>query len=124
VVSAALPYPRAVTNQLFELELRVLRDQDGSDLPAGADGAYVACYSCAPDLNAALTQGAAAVARMGCRIDDVEGDARVIPVDRWSEFVAKVWPEYASNLPNASQLPARIAEGAVFFGPFATFSRG
>lgn len=123
-MSAGLTYPRAVTNQLFELRLRVLRDRDDSDLPAGTDGAHVACYSCAPDLHAALTQGAAAVARMGCRVDDVEGEARVIPADRWGEFVAKVWPEYASNLPSAVQLPARIAEGAVFFGPFATFSRG
>jgi hypothetical protein len=120
-----LAYPRAVTttNQLFELKLRILRDQDSGDLPAGSDGAYVTCFSCAPDLHAALVQGAAAVNRMGCRVDDVEGDARVIPIDRWGEYVAKLWPEYAHNLPSALQVPARIAEGAVFFGPFATFNR-
>ncbi len=117
-----------MTNQLFEFKLRVLRDggggSSGGDLPAGADGAHVACYSSAPDLRAALAQGAAAVARMGCRIDDVQGDARVIPVDRWGNYVASVWPDYAAHMPTAAQLPARIAEGAVFFGPFATFTRG
>jgi hypothetical protein len=124
MVSAGLAYPRTVTNQLFEFKLRVLRDRDDADLPAGSDGAYVACYSCAADLHAALMQGAAAINRMGCRVDDVEGGARVIPAAQWADYIAKVWPDYASNLPTAAQVPARIAEGAVFFGPFATFNRG
>ena len=113
-----------MTNQLFEFRLRVLREHGSRELPQGADGAYVACYASAPDLHTALARGAAAVARMGCRVDDVEAEARAIPAAQWGEYVAKVWPEYAARLPTASELPARIAEGAVFFGPFATFARG
>lgn len=109
-------------NRLFEFTMRVLRDE-GSDLPEDAQGAYVPCYASAPDYQSALKKGVAAIRAMHCRFDDIRGNVRDIPSDTWSAYVKQVWPEFAEHLPSQADLPALIAEGSVFFGPFATFKQ-
>ena len=107
-------------NRLFEFTMRVLRTE-GSDLPAGASAAYVTCYAAATDPRMAMKKGVAAVAETGWRFDDSDGAVREIPADQWREYVRKVWPDHAAGLPSPAELPAKIAAGAVFFGPFSVF---
>lgn len=40
-----------MANALFEIRMKVSRG-DGCDMPAGISGAFVACYSSAPDYQA------------------------------------------------------------------------
>jgi hypothetical protein len=108
-------------NKLFEFTLRVLR-VDGCELPEGALGAYIPCYSCAPDYQSALKKGVAAVGATGCRFDDIKGPAREIPASDWASYVEKVWPDAANLLPSQSELSSMIVKGSVFFGPFAVFN--
>lgn len=108
-------------NRLYQFTMRVLR-ASGTALPEGAAGAYVPCYACAPDPQSALRKGAAAIGEAGCRFDDIDGPVREIAAADWAEYVAKVWPDQRGRFPSASELPSRLAEGAVFFGPFAVFN--
>jgi hypothetical protein len=110
-------------NRLFEFTMRVLY-VDGCELPEGARGAYIPCYSCAPDYQSALRKGVAAIGATGCRFDDIKGPAREIPASDWASYVAKVWPDAVNHLPSQAELSSMIVKGSVFFGPFAVFDDG
>ena len=108
-------------NQLYEFTMKVLRGA-GCDLPKGMTGAYVPTYAAAPDYQAALRKGVAAITGMGYVFSDLQGEVREIPVASWSDYVPKVWPEFVGELPSSENLPRLIEEGAIFFGPFAGFN--
>jgi hypothetical protein len=111
---------RPVTNQLYEFTMRVLRDR-GCDLPQPMKGAYVPSYVGAPDYQAAIEKAVTVITNMHFLFDEIEGQAREIPVVAWAQYVAEVWPDFADRLPSTNALPSLIESGAVFFGPFSTF---
>ena len=38
--------------------------------------------------------------------------------DSASEYIGKVWPEFADHFPKQEELPSLVEKGVVFFGPF------
>jgi len=109
-----------VTNQLYEFTMKVTRG-DGCDLPEGKHGALVPTYVAASDYLTAVKKGVDAIKIRKYVFEDIEGQVREIPTDRWGEYVAQVWPEFALSLPLKNQIPALVESGAVFFGPFAAY---
>ncbi len=107
-------------NQLYEFRMKVLRG-DGCDLPENMKGAYVPCYVAASDFQAAVKNGVAAITSMHYVFKDIQGQVREIPLASWSEYIAKVWPEFAGHFPKQEELPSLVEKGVVFFGPFAGF---
>jgi hypothetical protein len=93
----------------------------GCDMPEGMEGALVPTYVGASDFQAAVKKGVAAIRGMHYVFEDIKGQVRELPVDRWEEYVAQVWPEFASRFPSKEQIPGLVQEGAVFFGPFGGF---
>jgi len=112
----------SVTNRLYEFTMKVVR-ADGCDLPEGMNGAYVPTYVGASDYQEALKRGVKAISGMHYVFKDIEGKVREIPLVSWSDYIAKVWPDFVSHLPSALELPSLVESGAVFFGPFAGFER-
>lgn len=109
-----------VTNQLYEFTMKVLGGE-GSNLPAGARGAFVPCYSPAPDYQSAVRKGVAAIAEMHFVFEDLPGNVRELPIASWNDYVAAIWPEFVDNLPTQDEVAVLVQKGTVFFGPFATF---
>lgn len=94
---------------------------DGCDMPEGMQGALVPTYVGASDYQAAVKRGVDAIKSRHYVFEDIQGQVREIPTDRWEEYVAQVWPEFASELPSKEQLPSLVEDGAVFFGPFGGY---
>jgi hypothetical protein len=109
-----------MANQLYEFRMKVLRGE-GCDLPESMKGAYVPCYVAAHDFQAAVKKGVAAITGMHYVFKDIEGQVREIPFASWSEYIAKVWPEFGGHFPSQEELPSLVEKGVVFFGPFAGF---
>lgn len=107
-------------NQLYEFNLKTRRT-DGSSLPNDIVGAYVPTYVGAPDHETALRNAVTKLAGIGLTFEGLEGKVRELPIERWSDYVASVWPDVSEGLPGPIELPGLVAEGAVFFGPFAAF---
>jgi hypothetical protein len=59
---------------------------------------------------------------MGYKFDDLRAGVREIALAAWAEYLTKVWPDYADQMPTATQLPEVVKEGQAFFGPFAGFA--
>ena len=93
----------------------------GCDMPDGVDQALVPTYVAASDHQAAVKKGVAAIRDMHYVFDDLQGQVRELPVNQWEEYIARVWPEFASYFPSKEQLLSIVEEGAVFFGPFGGF---
>ncbi len=106
---------------LFEIPLRVKPNAQNTEVPKTTVGAHVICYAAAPSVEIALQGGAAKLLHSGWHIDEVTGPVREIPAEKWSAYMSSVWPDYSDHFPAATEMPKRIAEGAVFFGVFATF---
>jgi hypothetical protein len=71
-------------------------------------------------MEAALRKGASEISRRQLLLDDVR-KVREIPEDQWEAYVASVWPEFADQLPDRSEVSEGIRAGFVFFGPFVTY---
>jgi hypothetical protein len=112
-----------MTNQLYEIPLRVLPTSENTEVPKTVAGAEVICYAAAPDFKSALQKAAAKLNDMGWNVDDISGNIRELPAEKWELYVSSVWPDYQDHFPTADEIPQKIAEGAVFFGVFATFDR-
>ena len=106
-----------MTNQLYEFTMKVLRGE-GCDLPENMKGAHVTCYVAAPDFLTAVKNGVVAMKGMHYVVQEVQERVREIPLTRWSEYVGKVWPEFADHFPKQEELPSLVDKGVVFFGPF------
>jgi hypothetical protein len=107
-------------NQLYEFTMKVARG-DKCDMPESMHAALVPTYVGAADYQDAIRKGVEAIRNLHYLFDNVHGQVREIPVDRWEEYVAKVWPEFITHFPSKEQLPALIEKGVVFFGPFSGF---
>jgi hypothetical protein len=118
--SLALRKGNIVANQLYEFTMKVTRGE-GCDLPEGIQGALVPTYVGASDFQSAVKKGVAEIRGRHFVFDDIQGQVREIPIHRWEEYVAQVWPEFASALPSKEQLPSLVENGLVFFGPFGGF---
>lgn len=101
-----------MANSLYEITMKVLRD---------GGGAYVSCYAAGPDHEAAIRSGVTKLAGTGFHFDALVGPVREIDPSRWSDYVAKVWPECTATLPGDMEISAIVSEGGAFFGPFSTF---
>jgi hypothetical protein len=112
-----------MTNQLYEIPLRVVPTADNSEVPKTVAGAEVICYAAAPDFKSALQKAAAKLNDMGWNVDDIRGNIRELPAEKWELYVSSVWPDYQDHFPTADEIPQKIAEGSVFLGVFATFDR-
>lgn len=108
-------------NKLYEFTMKILRG-DSTEMPDGLTGAYVTCYAAAPDYQASVRKGVLAITQMGYKFDDLRDGVREIPLASWAEYLGKVWPEYANQMPTVAQLPDLVTEGQIFFGPFAGFT--
>lgn len=107
-------------NSLYQFTLRVLaKDTDTPGRTSG--GALVPCYASAGDHRSALRKGVTEIAKKGYRFDTVEGSVHQLDPDRWGDYVAKVWPEFARDLPSQEEVIGLVSRGGVFFGPFVGF---
>jgi hypothetical protein len=109
-----------VPNHLYEFTMKVKRG-DGCDMPEGMEGALVPTYVGASDYQAAVKKGVAAIRGMHYVFEGIQGRVRELPVQRWEEYLAQVWPEFTSHFPSKEQLPPLVENGEVFFGPFGGF---
>jgi len=109
-----------MANQLYEFTIKVTRG-DGCDLPKNMAGAYVPCYVGAPNFQVAVQRGVAAITGLHYLFQDIQGQVREIPFASWTEYIAKVWPDFPDHFPSQGELPSLVERGTVFFGPFAGF---
>jgi hypothetical protein len=111
----------AYVNYLFECGVKVRRGL-GCEMPSHLLGAFVACYTAAPDFEEALRQAVAKLKSKGCVFVDVmDGKVRQLDPSQWDQYIASTWPEHVSHFPPQSDLPRLIEAGEVFFGPFCGF---
>ena len=111
-----------LSNRLYEFTLKVVHGRGTCNLPEGMTGAYVTCYGCAPDPEIAMRKGVATIVGMGLVFADIKEGVREIPVESWTSYVAKVWPDFSAHLPSEDDLASMMCHGGVFFGPFIGFS--
>lgn len=109
-----------MNNHLYEFTMKVSRGS-GCDLPEDMNGALVPTYAAATDYREAIRRGVNAISGMNYIFKDIEGKVREIPLPSWADYVNRVWPDFVSHLPSASELPSLVESGKVFFGPFAGF---
>ena len=109
-------------NQLWEMPLRI--SGGTGQLPDGMNGAIAIVYAGAPDHEDALAKAVGAIRAMGYVFDDLEGGSVFnIPIDQWNEAVLQKYDFFSENLPSDDELPALIASGQVFLGPFMCYSK-
>jgi hypothetical protein len=108
-------------NHLYEFTMRI-SPGNGTEMPDGIIGAYVACYAAASDCQAALRKGALTITQMGYKFYFIKNDVREVPIESWGTYLDKVWPEYIDQMPSVAQLPEVVKDGQIFFGPFVGFS--
>ncbi len=107
-------------NSLYQFTLRVFpTDAIGSG--GAAMGALVPCYAGAVDYWSALKKGVIEITGRGYRFDTIEGSVHQLDPACWGVYVAKVWPEFAHDLPTQEEVAGLVTRGKVFFGPFAGF---
>jgi len=109
-----------VSNQLFEFTVKVRR-VDGCDLPDPMVGAYVNCYVAATEFQDAVRKGVAALTNRHYVFEDIRGDVREIPIESWSKYIAKAWPEFVEHFPLQEEIASLVEGSVVFFGPFCGF---
>lgn len=106
--------------QLYEFTVKV-RAAEGADLPAGSKGAYVPCFAFDVDHRAAVKSAVKALATEQLVFEALDGGVRQLPLVRWSDYLAAVWPEFVDHFPSPERMSALQASGGVFFGPMTAF---
>jgi hypothetical protein len=107
---------------LFRVSIKVGRGSN-ADMPASHAGAFVPVYAVAANHEDAARKGVAKLVSQGFEFLDIQGPIDQLDAARWSDRVAKAWPEFASNLPTQAEVSAGLNSELVFFGPFAGFER-
>ena len=92
-----------------------------SAAPEWVSGAFVVCYAAAADHHEAVRKAVAKLAGKGMTFDDMAGDIEELDPARWDDYVTAQWIDFAEAFPEQDDLPALIAQGAVFFGPFCAY---
>lgn len=108
-------------NKLYEFTIKVSRG-DGCDMPENMEGAYVNCYASAPSYEQAMKKGVMAITKDNYVFEDVVKGVREIPVEEWSDYIEKTWPEFVDHLPSQEEVKTCVDEGMVFFSPFMGFN--
>jgi len=108
-------------NRLFEFTMKLSRT-DANPPPANIEGAYVTCYAAAPDPLLAFRKGVASACSMGYRFEDILGTVRELPLEAWTAYLQRCWPDVSGHFPDQHSLTSMIPEQAVFFGPFSKFN--
>lgn len=111
-------------NRLYEFTMKLQKGRDADPVqPAPAvSGAYVTCYAGAPDPLVAIRRGVAAARERDFLFIDVLGNVREIPLQSWTDYIQRAWPEHHATLPAAASLPQLVIDGATFFGPFSPYA--
>ena len=99
-----------------------LSKMDGNRPPANIEGAYVTCYAAAPDPLLAFRKGVASTRAMGYLFEDILGTVRELPLETWTAYLQRSWPDVSGHFPDQHSLTSMIPEQAVFFGPFSNFT--
>ncbi len=107
-----------MANKLFEMWAKVKRDK-GSDMPSYMAAALVPIYIMAPDDKSALKDAKAALTDSQFLLDEIEAPPREIPVNMWTAYLARVWPDHGGGFPKEAELPKLLEQKRVFFGPIA-----
>ena len=108
-------------NRLFEFTMKLSR-LDGNHPSADIEGAYVTCYAAAPDPLSAFRKGVASTRAMGYLFEDILGTVRELPLETWTAYLQRSWPDVPGHFPDQHSLSSMIPEQAVFFGPFSKFT--
>jgi hypothetical protein len=108
-------------NRLFEFTMK-LSKLAGDHPPADIEGAYVTCYAAAPDPLSAFRKGVANTRAMGYLFEDILGTVRELPLETWTAYLQRSWPDVSGHFPDQHSLSSMIPEQAVFFGPFSKFT--
>jgi hypothetical protein len=111
----------APKNLFFEIPVKVGRGAN-STMPERLKGAYVCCYSAAPDFETAVRKAVTKLKEEGLIFEDIP-DQKVRQLDpkKWREYVDGSWSEFAAHFPTQEQVLAGVPEGRVFFGPFCGY---
>ncbi|WP_218042557.1 hypothetical protein [Steroidobacter gossypii] len=111
------------TNKLWLLNLHIGRGTN-SEMPTDLAGAYVAAFVAATDHEAAARAVVAHLAMRGYEFLDIS-DHKIHQLDpqRWTSYVAESWPEFVSHFPTQGQVISGLADGKIFFGPFAGYEQ-
>lgn len=105
---------------LFRFSVKVGRGLN-ADMPASLAGAFVPVYAAAENHEDAARKGVAKLVSQGFEFLDIQGPIDQLDAARWTDYVAKAWPDFASNLPTQAEVAAGLTSELVFFGPFAGF---
>lgn len=110
-----------MTNLFYQVSVRVL-NRAGCDLPSEFAGAVIACYVAAVDPVSAVKRAKLAVEKLNYSFDDLASDQVLeLDISKWEEYVQRVWPEAADQLPMQEELPELVERGVVFLGPAIGF---
>ncbi|MBI2727203.1 MAG: hypothetical protein HYX42_13245 [Polaromonas sp.] len=105
---------------LFRMSVKVGRGSN-ADMPATLAGAFVPVYAAAENHEDAARKGVSKLVSQGFEFLDFRGLNHQLDAAQWSGYVAKAWPEFASNLPNQAEVLAGLNGDLVIFGPFAGY---
>jgi hypothetical protein len=114
--------PAESTSVLFLIPVQIGRGSSSS-MPPSVLGAYVPVFAAAANQEAAAKAAASKLTAQGYEFLGVKGQIRKLDPHKWSEFVDASFPAYKSKLPNQDTVIAGLAEGIVFFGPFAGYDK-
>ena len=113
--------PTEPSNKLWLINLHVGRDAN-TEMPTNLAGAYVPVFVAAVDHESAAREAVSQVSRRGYKFLDIS-DKKVHQLDplKWDAYVRGSWPEFVSHFPTQEEVFVGLAEGRVFFGPFAGY---
>ncbi len=109
-------------NGLFLVVVRVGRGAN-SDMPAALTGALVPVFVAAETHELAAKSAASNLVSQGFEFLEIRGPIQQLDPHRWSDYVRQTWPEFEVHFPAQAEVLAGVAEGAIFFGPFAGYER-
>lgn len=108
-------------NPLFAVPVHV-KGLEGSELPPDAAGAYLICYSAAPDSKLALQQAKEALAEDHLQFLEMNGEVEELDPTFWTEHVEAAWPDEEEDLPTEEEIQELQTEGGVLYSPFCCYS--
>ncbi len=109
-------------NGLFLITVKIGRGSN-AQMPQNLKGAYVPAFAAAVDHEAAAKAAVAKLVAQGFEFLDIDGPIKQLDPGQWSAFVHASFPELENHFPNQQTVVAGLAEGAVFFGPFASYEQ-
>ena len=110
-------------NLLWEMPI-VVRSAVPGAMPDGMNEAIAMTFVGAPDYEAAVLKGVAALQEMNLAFENILGGKIFqVPLEQWAEHITHKYDYFLENLPRQEEVPALVASGAVFLGPFLGYTR-